>query len=293
MPQECNRILSLWILPISRPLSAVVLPEGLTVIGENAFHFYGPTYYSSPEIPSTVTRIAKDGINGFYYDVFHISAALTSIDPIGRIDAESFTVDSENPVYSAKDGVLYNKAQQVLIRYPMRGENSSFEVPSTVVAFEEAAFKPDYLQLMVIPADTPQISLNNVVDLVQSITILGMDTVLDSDDGEVTFDRTAPLKLRFHPYSSAQAYADMLAGKTAVVCEYIPFDNTLSLPANTAVIESEAFADLSGYVNVEIPENVTSIADDAFVRSKVLLIVTAGSEGEAFAIRNSIPYMDR
>lgn len=275
------------------PLSAVVLPEGLTVIGENAFHFYGPTYYSSPEIPSTVTRIAKDGINGFYYAVFHISAALTSIDPIGRIDAASFTVDSENPVYSAKDGVLYSKDQQVLIRYPMRGESGSFEVPSTVVAFEEAAFKPDYLQLMVIPADTPQISLNNVVDLVQSITILGMDTVLDSDDGEVTFDRTAPLKLRFHPYSSAQAYADMLAGKTAVVCEYIPFDNTLSLPTNTAVIESEAFADLCGYVNVEIPENVTSIADDAFARSKVLLIVTAGSEGEAFAIRNSIPYMDR
>lgn len=42
-----------------------------------------------------------------------------------------------------------------------------------------------------------------------------------------------------------------------------------------------------------IPASVTEIADDAFADSPVLLYVTSESEGEAFAVRNNIPYLIR
>ena len=273
------------------PLSAVVLSEGITVIGENAFNFYGPSYYATPPIPSTVTRLAQDAINGFYYDEFYVPSALTSIDPGCRIDAARFTVDSENPVYSAAGGVLYSKDQHVVIRYPLHGENSVFEAPSSVTSFEATAFAPGHPESMIIPASAQQISLNNVVDCVQSITILGMDTVLDSSIDDVTFERTTPLTLRFFPYSSAQAYASLLTDKTDVIREYIPFSNTLALPENTNVIENEAFADLGILLNIQVPADVSEIADDAFACSKVLLFVVSGTEGEAFAIRNNIPFV--
>ena len=49
-------------------------------------------------------------------------------------------VSSENPNYSSVDGVLYNKDQTVLIKYPEGKDGSSFAIPEGVTRIEDYAF---------------------------------------------------------------------------------------------------------------------------------------------------------
>ena len=65
--------------------------------------------------------------------------------------------------------------------------------------------------------------------------------------------------------------------------------STLTLPADTRTIESEAFAGLGGNLIVEIPDSVTSIAADAFSGSDVAFRCNSGSAAASFAEAHDIP----
>ena len=99
-------------------LSAVVLPEGLTTI--EACALSSCALLTDIQIPASVTSI--------HAYAFDDSFALTAI-----------TVASGNKNYSSKNGVLYNKAQTSLLRFPS-GKSGSFTVPSTVKIIENSAF---------------------------------------------------------------------------------------------------------------------------------------------------------
>ena len=66
--------------------------------------------------------------------------------------------------------------------------------------------------------------------------------------------------------------------------------DTMILPADTRIIEKEAFADLPQGLNVVVGDSVESIADDAFADSEVLLIVPYGSYAENYCMQKEIPY---
>ena len=66
---------------------------------------------------------------------------------------------------------------------------------------------------------------------------------------------------------------------------------TLTLPADLTAIESEAFAGLAQPVNVEIPEGVTSIAEDAFKDSDVTIVAKADSYAIAWAQEHNVPFV--
>ena len=73
----------------------------------------------------------------------------------------------------------------------------------------------------------------------------------------------------------------------------VPFftldQNILTLPANTAAIESEAFVGLGAAVIVEIPATVTTIAPDAFNDSTVAFRCAEGSLAADYAAEHGIP----
>ena len=66
-------------------------------------------------------------MDGFFYDWY-------------MDDLTAFIVDDENPYFSSKDGVLFNKDQSVLIRYPENKADESYEIPSTVTTIMDYAF---------------------------------------------------------------------------------------------------------------------------------------------------------
>ena len=81
-------------------------------------------------IPYSVTKIDDNAFRGLFIETLHIPKNVEDMGPTSGIG--NFTVDSENANYSAKDGVLFNKDQTVLIAYPSRNERRHYEVPSGV-----------------------------------------------------------------------------------------------------------------------------------------------------------------
>ncbi len=112
-------------------LSTVTFGENsqLEYIGANAF---ADTAITSFSIPATCTEIGISALT---------STALTEV-----------TVASENPNYTSKDGVLYDKDMTTLILYPAAKEGTSFTVPDTVVSIGDFAFVTNqYLQQVLFP----------------------------------------------------------------------------------------------------------------------------------------------
>ncbi len=105
-------------ISICSNLSNIVLPEGLTSIGRT---FGGINKLKSIYIPASVTNIGRwafEGCSGL----------------------EEINVDSENTVYSSKDGVLFNKAKTILLRYP-QAKSGTYTVPESVTLIEKDSFE--------------------------------------------------------------------------------------------------------------------------------------------------------
>ena len=100
-------------------LTSVVIPEGVTSIGSWAFG--GCAALERVEIPSSVTSIEGDAFND--------SMVLEKIE-----------VSAANTAYISIDGVLYNKDQTELIKYPAGKKATTYTIPSSVMSIGDWAF---------------------------------------------------------------------------------------------------------------------------------------------------------
>lgn len=110
-------------------LLKIDLPKGLEKIGYVALQ--GLISKKSINIPSSV-KVIQDSFGGSF---------------------EEINVDPDNPDYSSKDGVLYNKAQDILIYIPARYKKNKFVVPKTVKRIFASAI-PEKLTEIRIPKET-------------------------------------------------------------------------------------------------------------------------------------------
>jgi hypothetical protein len=95
-----------------------IIPSSVTSIGDNAF--YNCLSLATVTIPNSVTNIA--------YSKFYYCSSLTNI-----------TVAAANSVYSSLNGVLFNKAQTILIQFPP-GRGGGYVVPNSVTNIGYEAF---------------------------------------------------------------------------------------------------------------------------------------------------------
>jgi len=100
-------------------LTSVNMPDGVTNIGEYAFS--GCTQLPNISIPASVISIG--------WGAFEETSNLTS-----------FNVDPQNPNFSSKDGVLFDKTQSTLIAFP-GAITGSYAVPDTVTTIGPVAFE--------------------------------------------------------------------------------------------------------------------------------------------------------
>ncbi|GHT16476.1 hypothetical protein AGMMS4956_19020 [Bacteroidia bacterium] len=123
-------------------LTSISIPDGVTSIKEGTF--YGCTGLTSISIPDGVTSINES--------TFSYCSGLTSIsipNSVISIDDIAFsycsgltaiTVDDANTTYSSVDGVLFNKAQTTLIKYPAGKQAAAYTIPNSVTSIGERAF---------------------------------------------------------------------------------------------------------------------------------------------------------
>ena len=114
------------------------LPETLRRIESGAFSECESL--TSITIPPAVEKIGYQAFLDTNIRTFYIPASVTSIGDAALSSTESLEVDPGNPVYSSKDGVLYNKQQTRLIGYPMRKKAEVFRVPAGVEIIGYGAF---------------------------------------------------------------------------------------------------------------------------------------------------------
>jgi hypothetical protein len=99
-------------------LSSLVFPESLETIGGKSFRYSGVT---SVNIPASVTSIGEHA----FLECFSLSG---------------FEVNVNNPVYSSANGVLLNKAKDILICYPIGRQETICTIPNTVKTIEGESF---------------------------------------------------------------------------------------------------------------------------------------------------------
>ena len=100
-------------------LTSVTIPNSVTSIGEYAFSWCSGL--TSVTIPNSITSIGSSA--------FYLCSSLTSI-----------SVATDNPNYSSKDGVLFNKQQTTLIQCPLGGKKGEYVIPYSVTSIGTHAF---------------------------------------------------------------------------------------------------------------------------------------------------------
>jgi hypothetical protein len=168
--------------------SYLVVKEGVKHIGDYAFA--GFSSLKSAEIPSSVASIgymafgeytgltainvsednlAYSSVDGVLYNktkdtlillprgkhgAYTIPNSVTYIDLqksfLSYADLTAIDVNEDNSVYSSVDGVLYNKAKDILILCP-RGKKGAYTIPNGVTFIATAAFRNTKLTSVTIP----------------------------------------------------------------------------------------------------------------------------------------------
>ena len=192
-------------------LENIYIPSGLESIGRYAFS--GCKKLQSITLPNTVTSIGE-GAFSFCYSL------------------ESFAVENDNPVYSAADGVLFNKDKTTLICYPSAKEDASYVVPRSVTSIDRWAF-------------SVCTKLTNIT-LPYGLTSIGYDAFLGCEN----------LKNIILPNTVSSIGDSAFLG-----CKSL---ESIILPNKIKEIEEETFYGCSSLKSVNIPESVSTIGQSAF-----------------------------
>ena len=127
--------------PFQTQIETVTIGAGVTSVGENAF--LGCTALKSVTLPA--------GLQTLGVAAFSECNALTSIElpasletiGVNALNAGGLTeikVQADNTHFEAAEGVLYNKGQKALLRYPRKKPGAPFIVPASVTTIGTNAF---------------------------------------------------------------------------------------------------------------------------------------------------------
>ena len=121
-------------------LSKITIPNSVTSIGNGAFNHCSSL--SNITIPTSVTNIGFDAFS-FCQNItsINIPFSVTTIGncPFRSGGIASINVDANNPNYSSKDGVLYNKNKTTIVECPPM-KTGVFTIPETVTKISNFAF---------------------------------------------------------------------------------------------------------------------------------------------------------
>lgn len=201
--------------------------------------------YEVTEIKDLRTSTVKNVVIGSHLTAI-TDYAFVSCDNLAEI-----SVSPDNVNYSSKDGVLFNKQQTVLVKYPKTKKGNFYEIPDTVVTIGKRAFEGCI--------NLTDITIPDNVTSIDSGAFLGCSHLknIDIPDSVISIAGWA--------FMWCAGLADVTLGKGITSIGDRAFESCSSLkhitiPDNVTSIGSYAFDACSGLESVIIPDSVTSIA---------------------------------
>lgn len=224
-------------------LTELILPSGVVSIGDYCFD--SCTRLTSITIPDSLTSM---GETPFSYTV----------------ELNNIIVDESNPVYSSRDGVLFNKNQTVLLRYP-GGRAGSYVIPNGVEEIGAYAFEYCInITGVTLSSSVIQIGAHAFADC-QRLTSLTFSGVGGSI-GDHAFTGCHNLVSLSIPNGVTQIGPGAFSRCSRMT--------HIQLPDALTAIETGLFYYCSALTEVVIPDRVTSIGENAFQWCKALKSVT-------------------
>lgn len=117
-------------------INSIVISDGVERVSNTIF-------FDSPAL--TKVWISKT-VKGIYSNCFSYSRYLSKIE-----------IDSDNPYYCVKNGVLYDKDMETLLTYPVGSSDESFIIPNGVITIAGSAFCKNNLKSITIPKTVEKI----------------------------------------------------------------------------------------------------------------------------------------
>jgi len=286
-------------------LTSVAIQDSVSSIGKEAFFYC--SNLTSVTIPNSVTRIETSAFEHCTsLAQVTIPASVTEIGVMAFCECDALTaflVAPDNANYSSLDGVLFNKAQTELIRYPVGKPDSSYVIPDGVTNIDGAFTSCANLVSVTFPA-----SLTNVgdyafsccyhladVQISETVTNIGESafkycthlerltipsTVTSIGNGAFSACRSLP---SIDVASDNQNYCSLdgvLFNKAQTELIQYPAGKTgasYSIPDGVTRLCDYSFYDCESLTNVTIPDGLTSIGRVVFSGNEHLSVTIPAS----------------
>ena len=233
-------------------LTIINIPNSVTTIGDRAF--YGATSLTSITIPASVTSIGTGAFSGV--------ASLTLVD-----------VDVDNTEYASVDGVLFDKQQLLLIKYPEDKSDTSYTIPNTVTSIGDDAFSGVKILTSIDIPDGVSIIGDRAFRSAGSLTSI---TIPDgvAAIGVGVFANTPNLTTVTIPNSVTSIGDDAFSYAISLT--------SITIPDLVASIGDRAFQNTSSLISINIPSSVTSIGVGAFTGAESLTSVDVDGDNTEY-----------
>lgn len=251
-PSSPNFTISAGVLSAaSSCVGAVAIPGGTLSIAAEAFR--SATSVTSISIPDSVTSIGSLAL--------YNTTALTAIN-----------VDAANTAFTSVSGVLFNKTQTSLIRYPSAKSGTSFTVPSSVITLGDFTF-------------TDAAALTSIT-LPDSVSDLGVGSFART--GITSFHiPTSVTVIREYAFQGTPLTSISIPAGVTAINGFAFYENyslqSASLPSSLRTIGTSAFSvpywmwQYSSLATVNFPSGLETIGEDAFRGTKLASVTLPGT----------------